>query len=478
MQSNLTLLTDFYQLSMTQGYYLEQISGKTAVFDLFYRTNPYDGGYCVCAGIAQAVEYLENLHFSDSDIEYLRSLKKFDSDYLNVIRNLRFTGDVYAIPEGSVMFATEPVIRVKAPLIEAQLIETALLNIINHQSLIATKAARVCFAAEDIPVLEFGLRRAQGPDAGVYGARAAIIGGCYATSNVLAGKMFDALVAGTHGHSWILAHETEYEAFLAYAKFSRDSLTLLVDTYNVQKSGVPNAIRVFSKLRADGTLPVKYGIRLDSGDLSYLSKKSREQLDSAGFKDALITASGDLDEYLIATLKQQGAKIDIYGVGTNLITSRDCTSLGGVYKLSAIEENGIFAPKLKISENPDKITVPGVKKITRLYDKQTGMMKADLITLDDEQINPDNDLTIFDPKATWRKMTLRAGSYIARELLEPVILGGRTVQKQKSLAELRDYCTREKDTLWDEYKRFINPHIMPVDLSLKLYNLKEKMVSV
>jgi len=475
---NLTLMTDFYQLTMMQGYYQNNLADKKAVFDLFCRVNPMGGGYMICAGIEQAVRYIENLRVSEQDAEYLRSLGVFDPNFLNELKNIRFTGEIYAIPEGSVMFAAEPVLRVKARLIEAQFVETALLNIINHQSLIATKAARVCYAAGQDAVLEFGLRRAQGPDAGIYGARAAIIGGCNATSNCLAGRMFGAAIKGTHGHSWVMAFDDEYTAFKAYADSFKDSLTLLADTYDTLKSGVPNAIKIFKEKREKDELPEHYGIRLDSGDLAYLSKKARKMLDDAGFENATITASGDLDEYLIQTLKLQGAKIDIWGVGTNLITSLDCPSLGGVYKLSAIEtSDGDFRPKLKLSDNPDKITTPGVKKIYRFYDKETGKIKADLISLEDETFREDRDLTIFDPKATWRKMPLKANTYTIRDLLEPVILNGKTVFKPKTLSELREYCRAELDSLWDEYKRLINPHILPVDLSLKLFNLKEKLMN-
>lgn len=475
---NLTLLTDFYQLTMMQGYYKNKQADKLAVFDLFYRTNPCGNGYAICAGLEQAVRYIENLRFTDEDINYLASLDIFDRSFLDSLAALRFTGDIYAIPEGSVMFANEPVVRVKAKLIEAQLIETALLNIINHQSLIATKAARVCHAAAGDPVLEFGLRRAQGPDAGTYGARAAIIGGCVATSNVLAGQMFDVAVKGTHGHSWVMSFDDEYQAFKAYADTFKDSLTLLVDTYDTLKSGVPNAIRIFSERKAAGTLPGNYGIRLDSGDLAYLSKKARKMLDEAGFTNAKITASSDLDEHLISALKLQGAKIDIWGVGTNLITSHDCPSFGGVYKLSAIETSpGVLTPKLKISENPDKVTTPGIKKIYRFYDKATGKIKADLIALDDEPMCCEIDLTIFDPKATWRKMTLKAGEFTVRDLLVPVIRNGKTVYEFKSVPELREYCRNELDSLWDEYKRLVNPHILPVDLSHRLFILKEQMMN-
>lgn len=477
IQGNLTMLTDLYQLTMMQGYFKNNLGSRTAVFDMFYRENPCDSGYVVYAGLEQAVKYIESLSFKDEDIAYLRSLSLFDEDFLKYLKDIRFTGDIYSVPEGSIVFPEEPILRVKAPLIQAQLIETTVLNIINHQSLIATKASRVCHAAEGQPVMEFGLRRAQGPDAGVYGARAAIIGGCSSTSNVLAGKLFDVAVSGTHAHSWIMSFDSEYEAFKTYADAFPDSFTLLVDTYDTLKSGMPNAIRVFEEKRREGKLPKQYGIRLDSGDLAYVSKKARIMLDEAGFKDAKITASSDLDEDLIFSLKSQNAKIDAWGVGTRLITSKTWASLGGVYKLSAIEDTEhSMRPKLKISENPNKITNPGIKKIIRLYDISTGMMKADLITLEHEKIDTTKDLTIFDPKAIWRTTTLKANEFSYRELLEPVILDGKTVYSFKSVAEIRSYCSQELNTLWEEFKRITQPHIYIVDLSQELYELKNEII--
>ncbi len=366
---NLTLLTDLYEITMMQAYFKNNNKNKMAIFDVFYRKNPMDGGYAISAGLEQVIEYINNLHFTEDDINYLASLKIFEDDFLDYLKNFKFTGDIYAIPEGSVMFPREPMLKVIAPIMEAQFIETAILNILNHQSLIATKAARICYAAEGDGIMEFGLRRAQGPDAGIYGARAAVIGGCAGTSNVLTGQMFDVPVMGTHAHSWIMSFDDEYTAFYTYAKLYPMACTLLVDTYDTLNSGVPNAIKVFKQIKKEGIELKNYGIRLDSGDLAYLSKKARKMLDDAGFKDATITASNDLDEFLIASLKMQGAEITNWGVGTNLITSKDCPSFGGVYKLAAIMEDGEnFTPKIKLSDNSEKITNPGNKKIYRIYE--------------------------------------------------------------------------------------------------------------
>jgi len=477
---NLTLLTDFYELTMMQAYYLAAETGhrQDAVFDMFYRENPCGNGYAIAAGLAQLIEYIENLHFGDTDIAYLRSTGVFDERFLSHLKDFRFTGDVAAVPEGTVVFPGEPLVRVRAPLAEGQFIETALLNIINHQSLIATKAARVCWAAGDDRVLEFGLRRAQGPDAGIYGARAAMIGGCYGTSNVLAGQYFDVPVRGTHAHSWIMSFDCELAAFQAYANLYPGACILLVDTYDTLKSGVPNAIRVFQAMRAQGTNLTLYGIRLDSGDLAYLSKQARVMLDDAGFSDAIISASSDLDEHLITELKAQGAKISLWGVGTNLITSKEYPAFGGVYKMSALRNNdGVWIPKIKLSENPVKVTNPGVKKIYRLYDAASGKMKADLITLADETLTPGEDLTIFDPLATWKRMTLPANTYTVRELLVPVFVNGECVYEEKSVMDIREYARQELNTLWDEHKRLTNAHLMPVDLSQQLYDLKQTMIA-
>ena len=364
-RQNLTLLTDLYELTMMQGYFKHKDQNETVIFDAFYRTNPGEGGYSIAAGLEQVIQYIKELHFSDEDIRYLAGLGIFEQDFLDYLKDFKFTGDIYAIPEGSVIFPREPLIKVIAPIMQAQLIETAILNIINHQSLIATKAARVCYAARGDGIMEFGLRRAQGPDAGTYGARAAVIGGCIGTSNVLCGRLFDVPVKGTHAHSWIMSFPDEYTAFKTYADMYPSACILLVDTYDTLKSGVPNAIKVFTEMRRAGTPLTYYGIRLDSGDLAYLSKKARKMLDEAGFPDAVISASNDLDEFLIDSLKVQGAAITSWGVGTNLITSKDCPSFGGVYKLAAIQDkNGQFIPKIKLSENSEKVTNPGNKPFT------------------------------------------------------------------------------------------------------------------
>ncbi len=473
---NLTLLTDLYELTMMQGYFK---AGNTdmAVFDAFYRSNPCKGGYAICAGLEQAIDYIENLHFDEEDVAYLRSLNIFEEDFLEYLANFRFSGDIYAIPEGTVMFPNEPMLKVIAPIMEAQLVETALLNIINHQSLIATKASRVCYAAQGDGVMEFGLRRAQGPDAGVYGARAAMIGGCKGTSNVLAGQMFDVPVLGTHAHSWIMSFPDEYTAFKTYAELYPNACTLLVDTYDTLHSGVPNAIRVFKELKDKGIHPKSYGIRMDSGDLAYLSKEVRKMLDEAGFPDAVIAASNDLDEYLIESLKSQGATITSWGVGTNMITSKDNPSFGGVYKLAAIaDEKGEFVPKIKKSENIEKVTNPGNKKIYRIYDKESGKIKADLICLVEEEYNEADELVLFDPKAPWKKSKLAGGSYTLRELLVPVIKNGKSIYTSPKVMDIRAYCEKEKDTLWDESKRFAFAQLPRVDLSQKLYDLKVELL--
>ena len=382
-KQNLTLMTDLYELTMMQGYFRNKDRNETVIFDAFYRNNPMDSDYSICAGLEQVIDYVNNLHFEDDDIAYLRSLGIFGEDFLKYLRDFHFSGDIYAIPEGSIMFPREPMIKVIAPIMEAQLVETAILNIINHQSLIATKTSRVCFAARGDGIMEFGLRRAQGPDAGTLGARAAMIGGCVGTSNVLAGQLFDVPVKGTHAHSWIMSFPDEYTAFKTYSELYPNACLLLVDTYDTLRSGVPNAIRVFQEMRAAGQDLKGYGIRLDSGDLAYMSKQARKLLDEAGFTDAIISASSDLDEYLIDSLKTQGAAITSWGVGTNMITSKDCPAFGGVYKLAAVldEKTGAFIPKIKLSENTEKITNPGNKKILRIYDKKTGKIRADLICL-------------------------------------------------------------------------------------------------
>ncbi|MDO5803938.1 MAG: nicotinate phosphoribosyltransferase [Clostridia bacterium] len=470
---NLTLLTDLYEITMMQAYFKNNNKNKMAIFDVFYRKNPMDGGYAISAGLEQVIEYINNLHFTEDDINYLASLKIFEDDFLDYLKNFKFTGDIYAIPEGSVMFPREPMLKVIAPIMEAQFIETAILNILNHQSLIATKAARICYAAEGDGIMEFGLRRAQGPDAGIYGARAAVIGGCAGTSNVLTGQMFDVPVMGTHAHSWIMSFDDEYTAFYTYAKLYPMACTLLVDTYDTLNSGVPNAIKVFKQMKKEGIELKNYGIRLDSGDLAYLSKKARKMLDDAGFKDATITASNDLDEFLIASLKMQGAEITNWGVGTNLITSKDCPSFGGVYKLAAIMEDGEnFTPKIKLSDNSEKITNPGNKKIYRIYEKENNKIKADLICLENETFTENEDMHLFDPHEPWKKTVLKAGTFTLKELLVKVFDKGQCVYHSDSVMKLRDFAISEMETLWEETKRFDNPHQVYVDLSQKLYDIK------
>lgn len=470
---NLTLLTDLYEITMMQAYFKNNNKNKMAIFDVFYRKNPMDGGYAISAGLEQVIEYINNLHFTEDDINYLASLKIFEDDFLGYLKNFKFTGDIYAIPEGSVMFPREPMLKVIAPIMEAQFIETAILNILNHQSLIATKAARICYAAEGDGIMEFGLRRAQGPDAGIYGARAAVIGGCAGTSNVLTGQMFDVPVMGTHAHSWIMSFDDEYTAFYTYAKLYPMACTLLVDTYDTLNSGVPNAIKVFKQIKKEGIELKNYGIRLDSGDLAYLSKKARKMLDDAGFKDATITASNDLDEFLIASLKMQGAEITNWGVGTNLITSKDCPSFGGVYKLAAIMEDGEnFTPKIKLSDNSEKITNPGNKKIYRIYEKENNKIKADLICLENETFTENEDMHLFDPHEPWKKTVLKAGTFTLKEMLVKVFDKGQCVYHSDSVMKLRDFAISEMETLWEETKRFENPHQVYVDLSQKLYDIK------
>lgn len=474
---NLTLLTDLYELTMMQGYF-KNPTDQVVVFDAFYRKNPCEGGYAIAAGLEQIIEYVRHLHFAPDDIDYLRNLNIFDTDFLEYLRGFHFTGDIYAVPEGTVVFPREPLLKVIAPVMEAQLVETAILNLLNHQSLIATKASRVVYAAKGDGVMEFGLRRAQGPDAGLYGARAAMIGGCIGTSNVLTGQMFQVPVKGTHAHSWIMSFPDEYTAFKTYAELYPNACILLVDTYDVLNSGVPNAIRVFQEMKEAGYEMKGYGIRIDSGDLAYLSKQAYKMLDEAGFGNAIISASSDLDEYLIESLKAQGAKINSWGVGTNMITCQDNPAFGGVYKLAAIKntEDQDFVPKIKLSENVEKVTNPGNKMIYRIYDKKTGKIRADLICLANETFNPDEDMIIFDPMATWKKTKIAGGSYTLRELLVPIFLKGECVYTSPSVMEIKDICQKELNTLWDETRRFVNPQEVYVDLSDKLFKIKSDLL--
>lgn len=477
-QRNLTLLTDLYELTMMQGYFKEKDANETVIFDVFYRSNPGGNGYAICAGLEQVIEYVNELHFDQEDVDYLKSTGLFEEDFLEYLHHFKFSGDIYAIPEGTVIFPREPLVKVIAPIMEAQLIETALLNIINHQSLIATKAARVVFAAAGDGVMEFGLRRAQGPDAGIYGARAAMIAGCIGTSNVLAGKMFHVPVRGTHAHSWIMSFPDELTAFRNYAKLYPTACILLVDTYDTLKSGVPNAIKVFKEMREAEIPLTTYGIRLDSGDLAYLSKKAKKMLDEAGFTDAVISASNDLDETLINSLKIQGATINSWGVGTNLITSKDCPSFGGVYKLAAIldKKTDQFIPKIKLSENAEKITNPGNKAIKRIYSRETGKIIADLICLAGETFKENHSLLLFDPIETWKKTHLAPNSYTMRDLLVQIFKDGKCIYDTPAVMDIQSYCKKELDTLWDESRRLVNPHEVHVDLSNELWHMKNQLL--
>ena len=476
-ERNLTLLTDLYELTMMQGYFKAK-TNETVIFDAFYRVNPCGNGFAISAGLEQVIDYIKNLHFTQEDVDYLRSTGLFEEDFLEYLRGFHFSGDIYAIPEGSVIFPREPIVKVIAPIMEAQLVETAILNIINHQSLIATKTARVVYAAKGDGVMEFGLRRAQGPDAGIYGARAAMIAGCIGTSNVLTGQMFDVPVKGTHAHSWIMSFPDELTAFRTYANLYPNACILLVDTYDTLKSGVPHAIQVFQEMREAGIPLTFYGIRMDSGDLAYLSKKAKKMLDDAGFTDAVISASSDLDEYLIDSLKTQGATINSWGVGTNLITSKDCPSFGGVYKLAAIQDprTGKFIPKIKLSENSEKVTNPGNKTIYRIYDKESHKIIADLICLVGEQYSENNSLLLFDPVENWKRTRLTPNSYEMREMLVPIFKGGQCVYTSPKVMEIQAYCRQEQETLWEESRRLVNPHQVYVDLSNELWHMKNQLL--
>ena len=470
---NLTLLTDLYQLTMGYGFYKHDKHEEEVVFDLFFRKNALIT-YSIAAGLEQAMEYLLGWHFDEEDIAYLRSLNLFDEGFLEYLRKMKFTGDVYAVKEGTPVFPGEPILTVKAPLIQAQFAETALLNIINHQTLIATKSSKICRATQGKGVvMEFGLRRAQGPDAGINGARAAIIGGCSCTSNVLAGQKFGVPVAGTMAHSWVMDFPTEYEAFKAYANAYPDSCMLLVDTYDTLRSGVPNAIKVFGELKAAGHPPK--GIRLDSGDLAYLSKEARKMMDEAGFPEAIICVSGDLDERSINSLLQQGAKIDSWGVGTKLITSEDLPALGGVYKLAAVfDEKGVATPKIKLSDNTAKITNPGFKSLYRLYDRENGMAIADLITLHDEVVDDTKPLTLFHPIETWKEHEVE--NFRAEALQQPIVKGGKLVYEFPTLLEVQAYSKAQLAKFWGEYLRLDVPQVYKVDLSTELHALKIGMI--
>ena len=473
-QMNLTMLCDYYELTMTNGYYACGMQNRITYFDIFFRSVPDGGGFAIAAGLEQAIRYIQQLHFDEDDIAYLRGRKMFSEGFLESLRNYKFTGDIWAVPEGTPIFPNEPIMTVRAPAIEAQIIETFLLLTLNHQSLIATKANRVTRAAQGRTVLEFGSRRAQGSDAAVLGARAAYIGGCKGTACTLTDELYGVPAGGTMAHSWVQMFDSEYEAFKAYCEIYPDNPTLLVDTYNVLKSGVPNAIRVFNEVLKPRGL-TKCGVRLDSGDMTYLTKKTRKMLDEAGWASCKISCSNALDEYLIQDLLNQGAQIDLFGVGERLITARSEPVFGCVYKLAAVEdEAGNIIPKIKVSENVGKITNPHFKKVYRFYGNDTGKAIADYICLHDEVVDDSRDLEIFDPQATWKRKTIY--NFTAKELLVPIFQHGELVYDLPSLDEIQRYCAEQVDTLWDEVKRFDNPHTYYVDLSQKLWDIKYSLL--
>ena len=468
---NLTMLCDFYELTMGAGYFANGYTDRITYFDLFFRRCPDGGGFAIAAGLEQIVQYIQKLHFDTEDIAYLRERKCFSEDFLNYLANFKFTGDIWAVPEGTPIFPREPIITVRAPAIQAQLVETYLLLCVNHQSLIATKANRVVRAAEGRTVLEFGSRRAQGADAAILGARAAYIGGCHGTACTISDQLYGVHAGGTMAHAWVQMFDSEYEAFKAYVKMFPNNATLLVDTYNTLKSGVPNAIRAFNEVLKPMGI-TKCGIRLDSGDLAYLTRKAREMLDEAGWTECKISVSNSLDEYLIQDMLLQGAQIDLFGVGERMITAKSEPVFGGVYKLVAIEEpDGTVIPKIKVSENVEKITIPHFKKVYRLYGRDNGKAIADYITVHDETVDDTKGLTIFDPMATWKRKDVY--NFEARELLVPIFKNGKRVYDCPPLEEIKAYCAQQVDTLWDEVKRFDYPHKYYVDLSDKLWDIQQ-----
>ena len=471
---NMTMLCDFYELTMGNGYFRNGYKDRITYFDVFFRKVPDQGGFAIAAGLEQLIDYIENLHFSEEDIAYLRSRNLFCEEFLDYLRDFRFTGDIYAIPEGTPVFPREPLVVVRAPSIEAQLIETFTLLTINHQSLIATKANRICRAANGRTVLEFGSRRAQGADAAIIGARAAYIGGCAGTACTISDQLYGVPAGGTMAHAWVQMFDTEYEAFKTYCETYPTNATLLVDTYNTLKSGVPNAIRAFNEvLRPMGIS--KCGIRLDSGDMAYLSQKARKMLDEAGWPEGQISVSNSLDERLIQNLFLQGAQIDMFGVGERMITAKSEPVFGGVYKLTAVEnEQGEIIPKIKCSENVEKITIPHFKKVYRLYNKDNGKAIADYMTVYDEVVDENEPMMLFDPYATWK--TKNVCNYQARELLVPVFLKGKKVYESPALKDIQTYCKQQVDTLWDEIKRFDNPQTYYVDLSQKLWDIQQELL--
>lgn len=471
---NLTMLCDFYELTMGNGYFACGYGEKMTYFDLFFRRCPDEGGFAIAAGLEQIVRYVQDLHFSKEDIDYLRGRNLFSEEFLNYLADFRFTGDIWAVPEGTPVFPREPIITVRAPAIQAQLLETFLLLCVNHQSLIATKANRVVRAAEGRTVLEFGSRRAQGADAAILGARAAYIGGCHGTACTISDQLYGVKAGGTMAHAWVQMFDSEYEAFKTYTQLYPNNATLLVDTYNTLKSGVPNAIRVFNEVLKPLGIK-KCGIRLDSGDLAYLTQKARKMLDEAGWESCQISVSNSLDEYIIRDVLRQGAKIDMFGVGERLITAKSEPVFGGVYKLVAIEDSeGTVQPKIKISENVGKITTPHYKRLYRFYGKDTGKAIADYLAVYDEQVDDSKDLEIFDPEATWKRKQVY--NFTARELQVPVFRNGKLVYELPKLEDIRNYCREQVDTLWEEVKRFDNPQTYYVDLSQKLWDIKYSLL--
>lgn len=471
---NHTLLTDFYEITMANGYLEHGMGDRIAYFDMYFRKVPDQAGFAIMAGVEQLIAYIKNLKFEEDDIAYLKSKGIFSEKFLDYLRNFRFECDIWAIPEGTPIFPNEPIVTVRGPLIQAQFIETMVLLTINHQSLIATKCNRIVRAAEGRPVMEFGSRRAQGCDGAIYGARAAYIGGACGTACTISDKMFSVPALGTMAHSWVQSFDSEYEAFCAYARTYPDACTLLVDTYNVLKSGVPNAIRVFDEVLSPmGKRPA--GIRIDSGDITYLSKKAREMLDDAGYSDVSIVASNALDEYIIQDILKQGAKIDSFGVGERLITSKSEPVFGGVYKLAAMENDGRIIPKIKVSENVTKITTPCFKKVYRLFSRDTGKAIADVLTLRDETIDDSRDYEIFDPNNTWKRKTVY--DFRAVELMVQIFKGGECVYECPDIETVKKYCAEQIDTIWDEVKRFENPHEYYVDMSQKLWDIRYKLLS-
>lgn len=473
-ERNYTLLCDYYELTMGNGYFELGKGDEIAYFDVFFRKIPDGGGFAIAAGLEQVIDYIKNLHFSSADIDFLRGKGIFSEGFLSYLANFRFTGDIFAVPEGTPIFPGEPILTVRAPSIEAQFIETYVLLALNHQSLIATKANRVVRAAGGRPVAEFGSRRAQGGDGAILGARAAYIGGCAATACTLSDKEYGIPATGTMAHSWVQMFDSEYEAFVAYCRIYPQNATLLVDTYDVLRSGVPNAIRAFREVLVPMGI-THCGIRLDSGDIAYLTKKARKMLDEAGFTDCKIVISNSLDENIIRDIIQQGAKIDSFGVGERLITAKSDPVFGGVYKLVAKEEGGTVVPKIKISENPEKITNPHFKKVYRIYDKATGTATADLMCVYDETIDETKPLELFDPVETWKRKTCT--DYLAKELLVPIFRNGECVYDTPDIDEIRAYCKAQIMTLWDEVKRFENPHRYYVDLSQKLWDIKQNLLA-